>query len=107
MPGVLVNEEGGSCAEEGGLGKEDAGKYCAMPITDSPDRKSTKRSVTPSIITFSITLTYVLISTHEGTRPLKRAATSPTPHSVTCGLWELHLLPVFQEFPKPITAVSC
>ena len=43
MPGVLVNEEGGSCAEEGGLGKEDAGKYCAMPITDSPDRKPTKR----------------------------------------------------------------
>lgn len=89
------------------MGKEDAGQFCAMPITDSPDRKPTKRSVTPSIITFSITLTYVLISTHEGTRPLKRAATSPTSHSVTCGLWEQHLLPVFQEFPKPITAVSC
>ena len=49
MPGVLVNEEGGSCAEGGGLGKEDAGQFGAMPITDSPDRKSTKRSVTPSI----------------------------------------------------------
>ena len=47
--GSMVNEEGGSCAEGGGLGKEDAGKFCAMPITDSPDRKSTKRSVTPSI----------------------------------------------------------
>lgn len=43
MPGVLVNEEGGSCAEGGGLGKEDAGQFCAMPITDSPDRKPTKR----------------------------------------------------------------
>ena len=47
--GSLVNGEGGSCAEGGELGQEDAGKFCAMPITDSPDRKSTKRSVTPSI----------------------------------------------------------
>ena len=70
--------------------------------TGSPPRD---QSLHPSII-FSITQTYVLISTHEGTRPLKRAATSPTSHSVTCGLWEQHLLPVFQEFPKPMTAVS-
>ena len=43
MPGVLVNEEGGSYVEGGGLGKEDAGQFSAMPITDSPDRKPTKR----------------------------------------------------------------
>ena len=36
--GSLVNGEGGSCAEGGGLGQEDAGKFCAMPMTDSPDR---------------------------------------------------------------------
>ena len=47
--GSLVNGEGGSCAEGGGLGQEDVGKFCSMPITDFPDRKSTKRSVTPSI----------------------------------------------------------
>ena len=55
---------------------------------------------------FSSFLVNTTPSRGEGTRPLKRATTSPTPHSVTCGLWEQHVLPVFQEFPKPITAVS-
>ena len=47
--GHWLMRKGAPVVRESGLGKEGAGKFCAMPITDSPDRKSTKRSVTPSI----------------------------------------------------------
>ena len=47
--------------------------------TGSPPRD---QSLHPSYI--SVAQTYVLTSTHEGTRPLKRATTSPTPRSGTC-----------------------
>ena len=71
--------------------------------TGSPPRD---QSLHPSII-FSITHTYVLTSTHEGSRPLKRATTSPTPRSGTCGLWSSMFSQCFrnslsQELQSPV-----